>query len=116
MRDQKLDAAGRGRDKSEPAHVIDQHQQRVPKAIDVGNQDRLLVPAELRPGHLLDELLERAEAARQGDERIRPIEHGAFAFVHVAGDDLLLREPPRLLFRRQKFRNDAGRGAAVADQ
>ena len=65
--------------------------------------------AELRPGHLLDQFLERADAARQRDEGVGAIEHGAFALMHVARDDLLLREPPRLLLRGQEFRNDAGR-------
>ena len=70
---------------------VEQHQQRIPEAVDVGDQDRLLVAAELRPGHLLDQFLERADAARQGDERVGAVEHRALALVHVAGDDLLLR-------------------------
>ncbi len=56
---------------SSVAHVLDQRQQRVPVAVDVGDQDRLLVAAELRPGELLDQLFERADAARQRDEARR---------------------------------------------
>ena len=47
--------------------------------------------AELRPGHLLDDLLQRADAARQRHEGVRQLEHLAFALVHVARDDQPLR-------------------------
>ena len=62
----------------------DERQQRVPEAVDIGDEDRFPVAAELGPGHLLDELLERAEAARQGDEGVGAFEHRALALVHVA--------------------------------
>ena len=54
------------------------------KRVDVGDQDRLLVPAELRPGHLLDQFLQRADAAGQRDEGVGALEHHPLALVHVA--------------------------------
>ena len=50
-------------------HVPEQSEQRVPEAVDIGEHDRLLMLLELRPGELLDELLQRAEAARQAPRR-----------------------------------------------
>ena len=49
--------------------------QRVPEAGDVGEQHRLLVAAELRPGHLLDQLFQRADAAGKRHEGVRALEH-----------------------------------------
>ena len=70
---------------------------------------------ELRPGHLLDEFLERAEAAGQCDESIGALEHRALALVHVVGDDQLLGEPPRPFGRGQKLRDDPGHFTAMLD-
>ncbi len=55
--------------------------------------------AELHPGHLLDDLLQRADAARQRDEGVGQLEHLAFALVHVARDDQLVRTIPRVFAR-----------------
>jgi len=60
--DQAIDPR-RARQKFLRAHVFDQRQKRIPVAVDVGDQDRLFVPPELRPRHLLDELFESADAA-----------------------------------------------------
>ena len=70
--------------KSSALHVVEQRAERLPEAFDVGDQDRLLVAAELRPGELLDQFLQRADAARQGDEGVGHLEHLALALVHVA--------------------------------
>ena len=110
----KVDAQ-RARHEFQLAHVRDQRQQRIPIAVDIGEQDRLLVAAELRPGELLDDLFERADAARQRDEGVGALEHGALALVHVAGDDQLLRRSARALPRGHEFRNDPGRLAAVVE-
>ena len=72
-------------------HVVEQRAERIPEAFDVGDQDRLLVAAELRPGELLDQFLQRADAAGQRHEGVGALEHDALALVHVAGDDHLLR-------------------------
>ena len=68
---------------------IEEPDQRIPEAGDVGEEHRLLVAAELRPGHLLDQLLQRADAAGKRDERVRALEHQHFALMHVVGDDEL---------------------------
>src|SRR5438128_301956 len=52
-------------------HVREEREERVPEAVDVGDDDGLCVPAELHPGELLDELLERADAAGERYERVR---------------------------------------------
>ena len=55
--------------------------------------------AELRPGELLDQLLQRADAARQRHESVGELEHQPFALMHVAGDDQLLRALQHMLAR-----------------
>jgi len=60
--------------------MVDQRQQRIPVFVDIGDQDRLLVPAELGPGQLLYQLFERADAARQRHEGVGAVEH----FQHQA--------------------------------
>src|SRR5579871_4418657 len=93
----------------------DEPQQRLPEAVDVGDKDWLFVAAKLRPRHLLHQLLERAEPAGQRHEGVGALEHGAFALMHVPGDDLLLRQPPRPLLSRQELGDDAGGHSAVVD-
>ena len=95
--------------------MVEQRAQRVPEAVDVGDQDRLLVAAELRPGELLDQLLERTDAARQRHEGVRSLEHDAFSLVHVAGDDALLRALHHVLAVHQEIRGYAGDEAAVIE-
>ena len=72
------------------------------------------MPAELRPGHLLDQLFQRADAAGQRDERVRQLEHLLFAFVQVARDDQLAAVE-RALALGQEVRDDAGDLAAVVE-
>ena len=67
---------------------------------------------ELHPGHLLDELLERADAAGQGDEGIRAFEHQALAGMHVGDDDMLLCLAQQRVAVGQELRDDAGDMAA----
>jgi hypothetical protein len=73
------------------------------------------VPAELCPGHLLDQLLQRADPARKRHEGIRALEHHPFALVHVAGDDSLLHVHQHMLAIDQEIRDDAGHGPAVGE-
>ena len=87
----------------------------VPEALDVDQHDRLGVAAELRPGQLLDQLLERTDAARQGDEGIRPVEHQLLALVHVLDDDQLVGIAQHALTLGQEARNDARHAAAVLE-
>ena len=93
---------------SQLLHVIEQRAERLPEILDIGEQHRLPVAAELHPGHLLDDLLQRADAAGQRDEGVRHLEHLAFALVHVAGDDQVVLAAPRVLARHQEFGDDAG--------
>ena len=70
--------------------MIKQQEERVPEAFHVGDQDRLLVAAELRPGQLLDQFLQRPDAAGKRHEGVGALKHDAFALVHVARDDSFL--------------------------
>ncbi len=96
--------------------MIDERAQRVPEAFDVDDHDRLLVAAELRPGQLLDQLLQRADAARQRHEGVGPLEHHALALVHVAGDDPLLDPHQHVLPVDQEVRDHPGHHAAVVER
>ena len=77
--------------------------------------DRLGVAAELRPGELLDELLERAEAAGQRHEGIGLGEHQLLALMHVVDHDQLLGLDQHMLPLAQEAGNDAGDMAAMMD-
>ena len=70
------------------------------------------MPAKLRPGHLLDHLLKRADAARQRDKGVGLLEHALLALVHVARDDQIAARVGVLTIL-QKCRNDADHLAAV---
>ena len=45
----------------------EQRQQRFPKPVDIGEQHRLAVTPELLPSQLLDQVLQRANAAGQAN-------------------------------------------------
>ncbi len=87
--------------------MLDERQERVPEAGDVGDDDRLRMPAELRPGELLDQFLDGADAARERDEGVGPLEHHALALVHVLDDDEFLYVPQHLLLLGEEAGNDA---------
>ena len=74
------------------------------------------MPAELRPGQLLDQLLQRADAAWQRHEGVRALEHDALSLMHVARDDQLLRVGKGPFPVGQKFRDDAGDPAALGER
>ncbi len=59
-----------GADEGFALHVGEQIEERRPEALDVGDDDRFGVAAELRPGQLLDQFFQRADAARQRHERV----------------------------------------------
>ena len=71
--------------------------------------------AELSPGHHLDDLLDRADAARQRHKGVGFLEHLVFALVHVVGDEQFV-EPVKRSFGGlpvdEEARNDAGYLAA----
>ena len=64
---------------------------------------------------MLDQLLQRADAARQRHEGVGPLEHQPLALVHVGGDDHLLHAGQRVLALPQEVGDDAGDGAAVIE-
>src|SRR5215472_5378980 len=100
------------RDEARGNGVIDEHQQRSPIARYVHDHDGLVVEAELFPGHALESLVERAEAARQDREGVRPLEHALLPLVHGAHDDELAHPRMRDLAAVQEVRNDSDDMAA----
>ena len=72
-------------------HMREKRQQRSPEAADIRQQHGFAMAAELNPGELLDQFLERADAARQGDEGVGALVHHALARVHVGHNDEFLR-------------------------
>ena len=89
------------------ARAVEEPLEQVVVAADVEEPDRLEVDAEHRPGQRLDDLLERPEAAGQGDEGIGQLGHPRLALVHRL-DDLQLREAAVAdLARPQRARQDA---------
>ena len=64
-----------GTDESDAPHLVEEADERIPEAGDVGEEHGLLVAAELRPRHLLDQFLQRADAARKCHEGVRSLEH-----------------------------------------
>ena len=91
----------------------DKRQQWIPIPVDIGDQDRLAMAAELSPGQLLDQFFERADPAGQGDKGIGAIKHCAFTLMHIAGDDQLLAEPAWPLASGEKFGDNSGGLAAM---
>src|SRR5690606_1447318 len=71
--------------------------------------------AKLRPGHHFHDFLNRADAARQRDKRIRFLEHEMLALMHVANDDefgQLFGLFEACFLVEQKGRDNAGNFAA----
>src|SRR5208283_279626 len=98
------------------AHMGEEPKQRPPEPPNVGDDERLFVTAELDPGELLGELLERADPARQRDECVGLLEHEALALVHV-GDDAKLRQPLERDFAlAEEIRNDSADFAACVER
>ena len=60
-----------GAQKAPRDHVIEQVEKRVEKTVDVEYRTGLAVKPELAPGEDLDDLLQGADAAGQGDETVR---------------------------------------------
>lgn len=64
--------------------ALDQREQRIPEAVDVHEDQRLRVEAELALDQDLGELFQRAEAPGQGDEGVAAVGEGGFPAPHVA--------------------------------
>ena len=110
-----VDVEGRA-DEFGLAHMRQQRDQRLPESVDVGQQNRLGVAAELLPGHLFDQFLQRADAAGQGDECIGMLEHQPLALVHVRRDDHFLNASQHMFPGPEEVRNDPGHGAAMVQR
>ena len=75
-----------GADEAFPDGVPEEREEPRPVALDVDQAHGLPVDAELGPREDLEDLLERAEAARQRHEAVRQRGHQRLALVHRAHD------------------------------
>src|SRR5579872_3600157 len=81
--------------------LLGKRYQRVEVAFDIEQSNRFAVKTDLRPGHDFEELVARAEAARQRDERVGEIRHHGLALVHALRH-AELREPAVRHFPREE--------------
>lgn len=102
-------------DEVELAHMGEEDEQGFPEAVNVGHENGLGVAAELGPGELLDEFLQSADPAGQGDEGIGALEHELLAGVHVGHDNHVIRTLKHDFALFEKFRDDASDFAAMID-
>jgi hypothetical protein len=93
--------------------VVEQFDHRVPETVDIGEDDGLAMPPELRPGQHLDRFLDRADAARQSDESLGPLEHDPLPFMHAVSHDEVRHIVKLNLDLGQKPGNDAGNGTPL---
>jgi hypothetical protein len=94
-------------EESGSVHMIDQIDQRSPESVDIGQNQRFAMSADLYPGHVLDRFLEGAETARERYKGVGMLEHQAFPLVHVLRDDELAADRHRNLAVTQEPRDDA---------
>ena len=87
-------------------------QQVVVVAVDVEQADRLVVVAELAPGPDLVQLLQRADAAGQGDEGVGALGHHLLAHVHGRHHVQFVQAGVADLALHQAFGDDADHAAA----
>ena len=66
--------------------VIEKGEELVIEAVEVKQEDRLVVELEGLPGENLEHLFEGAEAAGKDEEGIGLLAHESFASVHGVGD------------------------------
>jgi len=92
--------------------VAQQPEQGVPVACDVQQHQRLGVQTELRPCQHLEELVQRAGAARQDQRRVGIHEHHLLALVHGLGDDQSAQIAAGHFPAHQMLRDHAQRVAA----
>src|SRR5690242_1676342 len=83
-------------------------------ATRVEHHQRLVVYAEVPTGPGLEELLERADATRQRDERVGTVFHDLFALAHGVGDDQLVGAVVGDLAPHQHLGNDTDGPAATS--
>ena len=86
--------------------------QRPPEAVDVEQPDRLRVQAELRPRQLLEQLVERPEAARKRSEPVGELGHQRLSLVQRPDDVQLGQSAVGELAIDEQLRDDADHLAA----
>ncbi len=95
------------------AHAVGQElQQGVVVAARIEDADRLVVVAELAPGPDLEQLLEGADAAGQGDEGVGALAHHRLALVHGVDDVQLVAQGIGQLLVDQRLGDDSDDAAA----
>ena len=102
-------------DEVELAHMGEEDEQGFPEAVNIRHENGFCVAAELGPGELLDEFLQRADPAGQGNEGIGAFEHELFAGVHVGDDNHVIRAVEHDFALFEKFRDNACDFAAMIE-
>src|SRR4029079_13203786 len=97
-------------------HMLEQLQERVPEAFDIGDHDRLRMAAELRPGELLYQLFERTDAAGKRHEGIGAVEHQLLPHMHVLDDDQVVDVLQHHFAGTEEFRDNSRYLAAGAER
>ena len=108
-------------DESLPLRMVEVGDEGPEEAADIQGADRLGVEPELRPGQDLGQLLERPEAAGQGEEGVRQLGHDGLSLVERRHDPQLRHALVRELALDEPGRDDpgdatAGRQGAVRDR
>src|SRR3989344_5221351 len=80
--DQRIDRQSRTNEAG-LAHVIEQVKERIPKSLQVQEEDWLVAPADLLPGQLFDHFFECAAATGQCHESISVVEEVHLAVVEI---------------------------------
>jgi hypothetical protein len=73
------------------------------------------VAAELLPGQLLDQFLQRTDATRQRHERIRTLEHQPLAFMHIRRNHHFLNARECVFSGGEEIGNNTSHAAAVIE-
>jgi hypothetical protein len=93
------------RQKSFFPHVFDQPAQRRPVVVDVGENDRLRMEADLPPRNRLEGLVQASDATRENQNRIGAVHHLTFTFVHTFDEyELIHARGGRLDFSQKSGR------------
>ena len=85
----RIERAEIGTGKLAVDEMIEQFHQWIPEPLQIGQNDRMGVAFELRPGHHFHRFFQRADAPRQRDKSVRHLEHPLLSFMHGLGDDQL---------------------------
>ena len=95
-------------------HVVEKGDEGVVEVVDVEEADGVVVDGELGPGEDLEEFVEGADAAGEGDEAAGDVGHHLFTLVHGVYDAEFVDAGVAEFFVHELPGDDAGDAAASA--